>query len=51
MLARCLAAIGTGNWDGSLCDWFAMPEKPGTQAAASHTARFKACPTCTRPTR
>jgi len=33
MEVRCLAAIGAGNWDPSLCDWFQMPAKPGSAAA------------------
>jgi hypothetical protein len=33
MLMRCLASIGTGTQDGNLCDWYAEPVKPGSQAA------------------
>src|SRR4051794_28771156 len=33
MEVRCLAAIGSDTWDPSLCDWFAMPPKPGSAAA------------------
>jgi Right handed beta helix region len=41
MLMGCLAAIGTGNWDGSLCEWFAMPAKPGSAAALEQQKRFE----------
>jgi hypothetical protein len=40
MLMGCLAAIGAGNWDPNLCEWFAMPAKPGTQAAAEQKQKW-----------
>jgi hypothetical protein len=42
MLMRCLAAVGSGTWDGDLCDWFAMPAKPGSAAALRQKERFAA---------
>jgi hypothetical protein len=41
MLMACLAAIGSGNWNGDLCEWFAMPAKPGSAAAAAQRRRFE----------
>jgi hypothetical protein len=45
MEIRCLAAIGGGSQDGNLCDWFAEPAKPGTQAAALQQQREQALET------
>jgi len=39
MEVRCLAAIGGGYWDGNVCDWFAEPAKPGSQAAIAQRRR------------
>jgi hypothetical protein len=39
MEARCLVAIGSGDQDANLCDWFAQPVKPGTQAFAERQRR------------
>jgi hypothetical protein len=42
MLTRCLVAIGGGVEDGDLCDWYAPPAKPGTQAFAQQQRHYKA---------
>jgi hypothetical protein len=39
MLVSCAASMQAGSYDGSTCDWFQMPAKPGTQAAARQEAR------------
>jgi hypothetical protein len=38
MLVACAAAIEAGSYDASTCEWFAMPAKPGTRAAAPQQA-------------
>lgn len=42
MLMGCLAAIGSGNWNGDLCEWFAMPAKPGSAAALEQKRNYEA---------
>jgi Right handed beta helix region len=39
MLVSCAAAIEAGSYDASTCEWFQMPARPGSQAAAQQQAR------------
>ena len=40
MLMGCLAAIGSGNWDPNVCEWFAAPAKPGSAAAQAQARKW-----------
>jgi hypothetical protein len=42
MLMRCLVAIGGGYQDGTLCDWYSEPAKPGTAAAVAQRRHYQA---------
>ena len=39
MLVSCAASVEAGVYDGSTCDWFQMPARPGTTAAVRQEAR------------
>ena len=42
MLTRCLAEIAGGFQDGTVCDWYAVPAKPGSKAALQQQRHTKA---------